>query len=153
MLSETRELLRTDTVVFAIASTTCVAQTVGFMSRTSGHTIQSVAGVIIMVLALPAAWVLWADRSAGIALWNHIGPALFVAFCAVSFYVDYVPGIEFRDPVNGAILVPYLLLFYGSILFMGLRLFPVSRPLWAVTAAAAVALLWATGWAQFKGVG
>lgn len=146
-------MLRTDTVVFAITCITCVAQTVGFMSRTSGQSIQSVAGVIIMALVLPAVWVLWADRGAGIAGWNHIGPALFVGFCALSLYVDYIPGVEFRAPVNAAVLVPYLILFYGSILFMGLRLFPVSRPLWATTATAATALLWATGWAQYKGVG
>ena len=37
--------------------------------------------------------------------------------------VDYVSPVEFRSPPRYGILVPYLMLFFGSILLMGIPMF------------------------------
>ena len=70
-----------------------------------------------------------------------IGPAVFVAFVALMLIVDYLRPVEFRRPARPAILVPYLILFFGSILLMGLSMFDLSRGLWLVTVASSVVLL------------
>ena len=51
------------------------------------------------------------------------------------------------------ILVPYLLLFFGAILLMGLPMFHLDRQLWLVTVATTVLLLGSMGVAMRKGVG
>jgi hypothetical protein len=45
-------------------------------------------------------------------------PWLFVAFCALTYYLDHDRKIEFRKPRNMRILVPYLVLFYVGIILM-----------------------------------
>jgi hypothetical protein len=49
--------------------------------------------------------------------------------------------------------VPYLLLFFGAILLMGLPMFSMDRRLWLVTVATTVLLLGAMGVAMYVGVG
>ena len=63
---------------------------------------------------------------------------LFIVFMLV---VDYWLTLEFRTPRRPEILIPYLMLFFGSILLMGAPMLRVDRRLWGVTAATSV-LLW-----------
>jgi hypothetical protein len=49
--------------------------------------------------------------------------------------------------------VPYLVLFFGAILLMGLPMFRMNRRFWLVTVATAVLLLGSMGIAMRKGVG
>ena len=51
------------------------------------------------------------------------------------------------------ILVPYLVLFFGSILLRGLPMFRLERRGWLVTVATTVLLLGSTGVAMRKSVG
>ena len=67
--------------------------------------------------------------------------------------VDYAWPVEFRSPVRIEILVPYLVLFFGAILLMGLPMYSLDRRLWLVTVATTVLLLGAMGVAMRKGVG
>ena len=55
--------------------------------------------------------------------------------------VEYVWVVEFRSPVRYDILVPYLLLFFGAILLMGLPMFRMDRQLWLVTVTTTILLL------------
>jgi hypothetical protein len=81
-----------------------------------------------------------------------VGPALFDAFVALMLVVDYLWPVEFRTPPRPAILVPYLLLFFGSILAMGLSMFAVNRGLWLVTVVTSVALLGSIALAMRRGM-
>ena len=60
---------------------------------------------------------------------------------------------EFRDPQRPAILAPYLVLFFGSILLMGSPMYRCSRPRWALTAATSALLFAAMVYALARGVG
>ena len=51
------------------------------------------------------------------------------------------------------ILVPYLVLFFGAILLMGLPMYRVNLHLWLVTVATTVLLLGSMGVAMRRGVG
>ena len=67
--------------------------------------------------------------------------------------VEDIWQIEFRSPTRPEILVPYLVLFFGSILLMGLPMFRLNRKLWLVTAITSVLLLASMGYAIYMGVG
>lgn len=61
--------------------------------------------------------------------------------------------MEFRSPPRNEILAPYLILFFGSILLMGLPMFQVNRVLWLVTAVDATLLIVSMTVAMRTGVG
>ena len=117
-----------------------VTQAIGFASRKRhGMVVNQALGLVIAGLAVPATAALVGYVLAGSPWW--IGPAVFVAFVALMLIVDYLRPVEFRRPARPAILVPYLILFFGSILLMGLSMFDLSRGLWLVTVASSVVLL------------
>jgi hypothetical protein len=64
-----------------------------------------------------------------------MGPAVFLAFAALMAVVDYIRPVQFRSPKLLPLLVPYLLLFFGAILLMGLPLYKLNKGLWLVTVA------------------
>jgi hypothetical protein len=76
-----------------------------------------------------------------------------VAFIAFMVAVQYVWAVEFRSPVRYGIMVPYLVLFFGSILMMGLPMFRLDRRLWLVTVVTTVFLLVSMVAAMRRGVG
>jgi len=67
--------------------------------------------------------------------------------------VEYLWPVEFRSPARYSILVPYLLLFFGAILLMGLPMFRMDRGLWLVTVVTTVLLLGSMVIAMRAGVG
>jgi hypothetical protein len=129
--------------VWAVVNAVNVLQAAGFLSRvaTGSRAINHVLGYAIIALALPAALALVAFARAG-AGWQHwIGPAVYLTFVAFMVAVEYIWPVEFRSPPRYGILVPYLLLFFGAILLMGLPMFRMNRSLWLVTVASTVLLL------------
>jgi hypothetical protein len=130
-------------------------QSAGFLSRvlTKSMAINHLLGYVIIALAIPASLALVAFIRTG-AVWQQwIGLAVFLAFIALSIVVEDVFQIEFRSPQRYEILVPYLVLFFGSILLMGLPMFRMDRRLWFVTVVTTVLLLSSMMVAMRKGVG
>ena len=141
--------------VWGVVNAVNVLQAAGFLSRvyTGSRAINHLLGYVIVALAVPAALALVAFVRAGTG-WRHwIGPAVYLAFVVFMIAVEYVWPVEFRSPVRYGILVPYLLLFFGAILLMGLPMFRMDRKLWLVTVATTVLLLGSMGLAMRKGVG
>jgi len=141
--------------VWGIVNAVNVLQAAGFLSRvrTGSMTINHLLGYVIVALAVPATLALvafWHARAG----WLHlVGPAVYLAFVALMVAVEYIWSVEFRSPMRYDILVPYLLLFFGSILLMGLPMFRLDRRLWLVTVATTVLLLGSMVIAMRKGVG
>jgi hypothetical protein len=67
--------------------------------------------------------------------------------------VEYIWQIEFRSPMRYDILVPYLTLFFGSIILMGFPMFHMDRRLWLGTVVTTILLLVSMGFAMYMGVG
>lgn len=141
--------------VWGVVNVVNVLQSAGFLSRvaTGSLAINHLLGLGIIALAIPAALAFVAFRRARTG-WPHwIGPAVFLAFLAFMIGVEYIWRVEFRSPMRSDILVPYLVLFFGSILLMGLPMFGMNRRLWLVTVATTVLLLGSMVAAMYKGVG
>ena len=141
--------------VWAVVNAVNVLQSAGFLSRipTGSMAINSLLGYVMIALAVPAALALFAFVGARAGWQQWIGPAVYIAFIALMIVVDYVSPVEFRSPPSYGILVPYLVLFFGSILLMGIPMFRLNRGLWMVTVASTVLLLSSMLVAMRKGVG
>ena len=127
-----------------------LAQTVGFASRrTHGMAVNHVAGYLVAALAVPATAALVGYARSGSPWW--IGPAVFDVFVALMLVVDYLRPVQFRNPRRPSILVPYLLLFFGSIFLMGISMYDLDRSLWLVTVATSTALIGSMIWAMRLG--
>jgi hypothetical protein len=141
--------------VWGVVNAVNVLQAAGFLSRvrTGSMAINHILGYVIAALAVPATLALVAFWRARADWLQWIGPVVYVAFVALMVVVEYVWPVEFRSPARYGILVPYLLLFFGAILLMGLPMFRMDRQLWLVTVATTILLLGAMGIAMQKGVG
>lgn len=125
---------------WVVVNTVNIAQAVGFASRRShGMAVNHVLGLVIAALAVPATIALVGFADAGNPWW--IGPAVFDAFVVLMLVVDYLRPVEWRRPARPAILIPYLLLFFGSILLMGIPMYAINRGLWLVTVGTTAILL------------
>jgi len=140
------------TAVWLVVNAVNVLQTTGFATRPLDPQINRGLGWAIVALAVPATWALVAfvRERAG---WLHVaGPLTFDLFVVLSLAVDYGAGVEFREPVLPSVLVPYLALFFGSIILMGLPMLRIDRRRWLLTVATSVALLVSMGYALRAGV-
>ena len=142
-----------DALVYGVVNIVNVAIAVLFVSRVMNSKIAVVAGLVAISMALPLA--------VAIALyvvehrhWFHlVGPSLYIAFAIFALVVDHILKIEFRHPANLGIAVPFVVLVYASIFAMGVVMYPISKPLWSVTAVTAILNVAAMTYAQMKGVG
>ena len=130
-------------------------QSAGFLSRvlTKNLAINHLLGYVMIVLAIPAGLALVAFIRARADWRQWIGLAVFLAFLALMIAAEYIWQVEFRSPARYEILAPYLILFFGSILLMGLPMFRMDRRLWLVTVATTILLLGSMLMAMRKGVG
>ena len=141
--------------VWGVVNAVNLLQSAGFLSRVviGNRSINQLFGYVIIALALPAAMTIIAFTRAKAGWRQWIGPASFLAFVAYMIVVEYIWKAEFRSPMRYDILIPYLVLFFGSIFFMGISMFRINRRLWLVTVATTVFLLGSMIYAINKGVG
>ena len=140
--------------IWGVVNAVNLLQTAGFLSRRRwGMSVNHGLGYAIAALAIPATAALVAFWQAGADPLLLLGPLVFDAFVVLLLAVEYVRPVEFRNPRRPGILVPYLVLFFGSIVLMGLPMFWIDRGLWAVTAVTSLALVGSMLWAMRHGVG
>lgn len=141
--------------VWGVVNVVNVLQTVGFLSRvpSGSMAVNHFLGYAIIALAIPSAVALVAFLRAKAAWLHWIGSAVFLAFIAFMGVVDYVWPVEFRSPARTDILLPFLVLFFGSILLMGLPMFRLNRKLWLVTVATSALMIGSMAVAMLNGVG
>jgi hypothetical protein len=147
------EGLRAAAVVWLVVNAVNVLQSIGFATRPIAPEVNPALGLAIAALAIPATWalVVFVRVHAGCRL--VAGPVVFGAFVVVMLIVNHLLDIEWRDPVVPAILVPYLLLFFGSIFLMGIPMFRIDRRRWLVTVGTTILLLASMAYAISVGVG
>jgi hypothetical protein len=141
--------------VWAVVNAVNLLQSAGFLSRvrTGAMTVNHQLGYFMLALGVPAAVATVGFIRAGSSVLSWLGPALYLAFLALMLVVDYIAPVEFRSPPNRSILVPYLILFFGAILLMGLPMYELNRSYWLVTVATSTLLIGSMVVAMRKGVG
>ena len=141
--------------VWGVVNMVNLLQAAGFLSRvvTGNREINHLFGYGIVALGVPAILALVAFIRAQAGLRQWIGTVMFIAFLVFMIFVEYIWRVEFRSPMRYDILVPYLVLFFGSILLMGLPMFRMNRRLWLVTVATTILLLGSMVYAMYMGVG
>jgi len=147
------EGLRAATVVWLVVNAVNLLQGVGFATRPFAPEINPLLGLVIAALAIPATWALlvFRRRRAG---WLYLaGPLAFDAFVVLFVPLEHLAQFEWRDPLVPAVAVPFLALFFGSIVLMGLPMYRLDRRRWLVTVATSVFLLGSMIYAISEGVG
>ncbi len=141
--------------VWAVVNAVNVLQGAGFLSRvmTGSRDINHLLGYGVIGLGVPACFAVVAFVRARAGWQQWIGPVVFLVFIAYMVAVEDIWRVEFRSPVRYDILAPYLVLFFGSILLMGLPMFRMDRRLWLVTVVTTVLHLGAMVMAMVAGVG
>jgi hypothetical protein len=139
--------------VWVVVNLVNVLQAIGFASRKRhGMAVNHGLGYAIALLAIPATAALVGFVRAGAGWLLIAGPVAFDAFVVLMLWVDYLRPVEFRSPRRPAILAPYLVLFFGSIVLMGIPMFAIERGLWLVTVATSTMLLGSMLWAARAGL-
>jgi hypothetical protein len=144
---------RAATVVWLVVNAVNLLQALGFATRPFAPWANPALGVVIALLAVPATYALFVFVRSGSGRLALAGPLMFDVFVVFMLGVDYVARLEWRDPVVAVVEIPYLALFFGSILLMGLPMYRRDRGLWRVTAATTALLLVAMLFAMWRGVG
>lgn len=128
-------------------------QAAGFASRVIDPGFNRLLGVAIIALGAPAGMALVSFIRSGSGWRFYAGPVCFMIFVAADFALVYLWETEFRSPRRPEILIPFLVLFFGSIVLMGAPMLRIDRRRWAVTATTSLLLLGAMGFALVQGVG
>ena len=147
------EGLRAAVTVWLVVNAVNLLQSADFATRPVAPDVNPLLGLVIAALAIPATWALLVFRRHRAGWLFLVGPLVFDAFVVLMLAVDYVANVEWRDPVVPAIQVPYLLLFFGSIVLMGLPMYRLDRRRWLVTVVTSVILLGSMAYAMSAGVG
>jgi hypothetical protein len=148
-----RDGVRAAGLVWLVVNAVNVLQATGFATRPFALWVNPVLGVVISALAVPVTWALVRLIQVRARLLLVVGPLVFDFFVAFHVLVEYVFHVPWRDPVVPQIQAPYLTLFFGSILLMGLPMFRLDRRRWLVTVCTTVVLLIAMVYAMAMGVG
>ena len=84
----------------------------------------SIPAVIVSILMLRGGkeWSFW------------VGGFIFLVWAIFGLIVEYGFRIQWRNPINWSILIPYVLLYLATIMFYWFPLGILSRPLWFVYA-------------------
>ena len=87
-------------------------------------------GWLVYALCIPAAIISIILMRAGKSWHFWLGGFLFLLYAIFGFYIDYVAQIQFRNPFNIAVGIPYVILYLGTVMFYWWPLWPMSRLLW-----------------------
>lgn len=142
-----------DLSIFILTNVANMAVFTMFMLRVFTERGGRYAGMFFISLAVPTGIIAGINLMNGREWWLWVFPTLFIIFCIYTFLLDFVLKIEFRKPRRNDILVPYLLLFYISIILMWGISWSIGLFYGAVTGVTYFLQLGGAAYAGKKGVG
>lgn len=89
-----------------------------FLSRVKKPTVSKKIGAFSLSLGIPTAIIAIVNIIFRREWWYWVFPLILVGFIVFALIVDYIKKIEFRNPRKKSILIPFLILFYVSIILM-----------------------------------
>ena len=142
-----------DLSIFIIINIAHVAIFAMFVLRVKKKEWAGPAGTLTISMGIPTGIIAVINLLNGRDWWLWVYPFLFVVFCLFTYIVDYALKIEFRKPRNLKILVPFLLIFYISIILMWGVTWSIGPMYGAITGVTYFMQLGAAGYAGKHGVG
>jgi hypothetical protein len=142
-----------DWLLFAAVLLINLSSAVVFWARGRRLAVERTAGLVTIGAALPVAVVglLNALGGRGLGYWGM--PLAYVIWAAGAYLIDYRLKLPFREPRRLAILGPYLVLFYISVIGLWALTWPLGIWAWLPTAASYVLHIAAMIGAQTQGRG
>ena len=139
-------------VVFGLANSANVLSTLMFLARVHRPHLAGLFGRLAIALGLRALIMgIWGLASHGIAY--SLPPLLYAQFAAFALVVDVIRKIEFRQPRRPGILIPFLSLFYVSLMTLWGMTWSLGVGYWAVTGLTYLATVASSLYAVKRGVG
>lgn len=92
-------------------------------------------GWLVYMLCIPAVIISIMLIAGGKHWYFWLGGFLFTAFAAFGYYIDYIKGIPWRNPIIPRVMFPYITLYLSSIMFYWWPLARIERKLWFIYAA------------------
>ncbi|MFX0025083.1 MAG: hypothetical protein ACFE8M_01620 [Candidatus Hermodarchaeota archaeon] len=89
-----------------------------FLSRVKKPEVSKKIGIFSLSLGIPTLTIAIINLIIQREWYYWFFPLLLVGFILFSLIVDYIKKIEFRNPRKKSILLPFLILFYVSIILM-----------------------------------
>ncbi|TFF93999.1 MAG: hypothetical protein EU543_02285 [Promethearchaeota archaeon] len=92
-----------------------------FIGRVKQQILAELSGKLFIILGIPLFIIIIFNFLLLREWWYWLFPSILLAFIIFTLVVDFIKKIEFRNPKNYKILIPFLLLYYiGLILTWGL---------------------------------
>lgn len=107
-----------DLLLFFIINIANIDIAIIFLARVKKPGLERRLGIIYIALSIPTLILIILNIVFLREWWFWVFPSIFFIFVIFEIMVDYVKKIEFRNPRKKKILVPYLLLYYISIILM-----------------------------------
>lgn len=87
-------------------------------------------GWLVYALCIPAVAISMILIRGGKSWHFWVGGFLFLVYAIFGYYIDYVARIQFRNPFQPLIAVPYVIFYLATVMFYWWPLWPISRLLW-----------------------
>jgi hypothetical protein len=87
-------------------------------------------GWLVYALSIPAVGVSIILLLGGMPWSFWLGGFIYLVWAAFGYVVEYVKGIQWRNPPRWSILGPYVFLYLATVMFYWWPLGLIGRPLW-----------------------
>ena len=107
-----------DLLLFFIINSANIIISVIFILRVKKPGLESGLGLLYNSLGIPTLIIIILNIYFQREWWLWVYPSLFLTFIMYDLIFDYIKKTEFRNPRNNRILIPFLILYYISIVLM-----------------------------------
>ena len=139
--------------IFTLSVLINTLSTLMFLGRIYWPAQTRLLGAITIALGLPAFALALGAAFGGLVFSYWIFPSLYAIFAVFALVVDFVLDIEFRQPRRLGILLPFLLLYFASLIGMWGMLWNLGVVYWAIAGVTYFAMVISSVYVARKGYG
>jgi len=125
-----------DFILFVVINIVNVSTFLLFVSRVKWPKLTRKLAILTVLMGIPVGVIVFLNVTAGREWFYQVMPSIFVAWTVFALVTDITLKLEFRQPRNLKILIPFLLLFYIGLGGMGVLTWRIGFTFWAITAVA-----------------
>ena len=140
-----------DFILFVVINIVNVSTFLLFVSRVKWPKLTRKLGIVTVLMGIPVGVIVFLNVTAGREWFYQVMPSIFVAWTVFALVTDITLKLEFRQPRNLKILIPFLLLFYIGLGGMGVLTWRIGFTFWAITAGTFALQFGGTAYAHHHG--